>query len=100
LTPPNATLNLDRITDFVAGQDHIDLLEPAFRGIGLQPQLTAARFHVGAAAHDGDDRVIYNPSNGFLIYDANGNHAGGAVHFATLAPHLAITHADFLVIID
>ena len=45
-------------------------------------------FHVGAAAHDANDRIIYNPNNGFLTYDGNGNHAGGAVHFATLVPHL------------
>ncbi|MGO4835376.1 calcium-binding protein, partial [Rhizobiaceae sp. 2RAB30] len=44
------------------------------------------------------DRIIYNTTTGALIYDSNGNAAGGAVHFATLAGHPAITAADFVVI--
>jgi Ca2+-binding RTX toxin-like protein len=55
-------------------------------------------FHTGAHAHDGNDHIIYNPGNGWLIYDANGSAAGGAVHFATLAPHLTLTSTDFLVV--
>ena len=77
--------------------DKIVLEETSSRASVTRGVLAAALFHVGAAAHDANDRIIYNPNNGFLIYDANGNHAGGAVHFATLAPHLALTHADFLV---
>ena len=90
-------LNVDRITDFAVAVDKIVLEETVFRGIGHQGVLAAGLFHVGAAAHDATDRIIYNPNNGFLTYDANGNHFGHAVHFATLAPHLALTHTDFLV---
>lgn len=90
-------LNLDRITDFTVHVDKIVLDETVFQGIGHAGPLAAGFFHVGAAARGANDHIIYNPNNGFLIYDANGNHAGGAVHFATLAPHLALTHGDFLV---
>jgi Ca2+-binding RTX toxin-like protein len=89
--------NLDRITDFTVNVDKIVLEETVFLGIGHAGALAAGFFHVGAGAHDANDHIIYNPNNGFLIYDANGNQTGGAVHFATLAPHLALTHADFLV---
>lgn len=93
----NPGRNLDRITDFTVNVDKIVLEETDFQGIGHAGVLAAGFFHVGAAARDADDHIVYNPSNGFLIYDANGNHPGGAVHFATLAPHLALTHTDFLV---
>jgi Ca2+-binding RTX toxin-like protein len=89
--------NLDRITDFTVHVDKIVLEETVFQGVGHAGVLAARFFHVGTAAQDADDHIIYNPNNGFLIYDANGNHPDGAVHFATLAPHVALTHADFLV---
>ena len=51
-----------------------------------------------AAAHDADDRIVYNAATGALIYDSNGLATGGAVQFATLAKNLALTNADFVVI--
>jgi Ca2+-binding RTX toxin-like protein len=89
--------NVDKITDFNVHADKIVLGDRVFPGIGHLGVLPSGMFHIGAAAHDGNDHIIYNPSNGFLSYDANGNRPGSAVHFATLAPHLALTHADFLV---
>ena len=93
----NALSNIDRITDFVVHVDKILLGDRIFRGIGHSGVLPGNIFHVGPGAHDSDDRIIYDPASGFLIYDANGNHHGGAVHFATLAPHLALSHADFMI---
>jgi serralysin len=90
-------LNLDRITDFTVHVDKILLDQTVFRGIGHGGVLATGQFHVGAGAHDANDHIIYNPHNGLLIYDANGSHPGGGVHFATLAPHLVLTHTDFLV---
>jgi hypothetical protein len=46
---------------------------------------------------DPTDRIIYDPATGSVNYDSNGNHPGGVVHFATLAAHLTLTKADFLV---
>jgi serralysin len=60
--------------------------------------LAVAQFFKGAAAHDADDRIIYNPANGWLVYDLNGSAAGGAIHFANLGEGLAMTAADFAVI--
>jgi Ca2+-binding RTX toxin-like protein len=59
--------------------------------------LAAARFHVGATAADASDRIIYNPNNGFLFYDADGKGDAAEIHFATLAPHLALHSTDLLV---
>jgi hypothetical protein len=59
--------------------------------------LTAAEFRISAAAADADDRIIYNSTTGAVIYDSNGNVAGGATQFATLPAGLALTVLDFLV---
>ena len=60
--------------------------------------LAAARFFVGTAAHDADDRIIYNKTTGTLTYDSNGNAAGGATVFATLKAGLTLTNADFIIV--
>ena len=94
----SATTNVDRITDFSAPADTI-LLENAIFAVLMTPgTLSAAAFHIGTAAHDGNDRIIYNPTTGALTYDSNGNAAGGATQFATLGTGLALTNADFVVI--
>ena len=93
-----ALTNRDRITDFSVPQDTIDLDHTVFAKLGANGKLAVAFFHKGAHAHDANDHIIYNPANGALLYDANGNAAGGEVRFATLAHHLALTAADFLVV--
>jgi Ca2+-binding RTX toxin-like protein len=89
--------NVDRITDFAVGVDKIVLGDGLFTRLGADGLLAAARFHVGAAAADASDRIIYNPNNGFLFYDADGKGGAAAIHFATLTPHLALHSTDFLV---
>ncbi|MBF9149677.1 Ig-like domain-containing protein [Novosphingobium jiangmenense] len=103
---PNATNNLDTIVDFVSGTDQIWLSKAVFTGLtGLADTvLDSAAFHIGAAAHDADDRLIYNSSTGALLYDADGNGAGAAVQIAVLSaatlggarPTLAAS--DFLIV--
>ena len=39
-----------------------------------------------------------NHTTGALIYDANGNAAGGAIQFATLTNHPVLAANDFVVI--
>ena len=94
----NAATNVDRITDFTHGVDKIVLSALDFAGIGGPGVLGAGKFFAGAGAHDASDRIIYNPNNGFVTYDANGNAPGGATHFATLAHHLDLHNTDFVVI--
>jgi Ca2+-binding RTX toxin-like protein len=51
------------------------------------------------AAHDADDRIVYNTATGALYYDADGIGGEAAIQFATLSgspDHL--TAADFAVL--
>jgi Ca2+-binding RTX toxin-like protein len=60
--------------------------------------LNAAAFWTGAAAHDSDDRIIYNAAIGDVWYDADGTGGTAAIKFAILSTGLAVTNADFFVI--
>ncbi|MEA3012136.1 MAG: hypothetical protein QOD42_681, partial [Sphingomonadales bacterium] len=46
----------------------------------------------------GDDRIVYNQATGQLFYDADGNGAGGAILFATVAGTPTLGVSDFAVI--
>lgn len=93
----NASTNIDRILDFNVADDTI-WIDQTFFGALAVGALNADNFRVGAAAADSNDRIIYNSATGALIFDANGNAAGGATQFATLTAGLALTAADFQVI--
>ena len=89
---------VDTITDFTHNLDHILLSHSIFTKTNAVGTLAGGQFFVGTRAHDANDHIIYNASNGWLIYDTNGNKAGGATHFATLDAHLTVTAADFLIV--
>lgn len=88
--------NVDTIADFNVANDTIHLSTAIFTGIGGTGVLSAAAFHIGAAAADASDRIIYDSATGALYYDADGNGGGAAIQFATLATGLALTNDDFL----
>jgi serralysin len=90
--------NVDQIADFVSGTDRIALDDAVFAGMGGPGGLTTTAFFAGAAAHDSDDRIIYNQATGQLFYDADGNGAGAAVLFGLVAGLPNLTAADFTVI--
>lgn len=93
----NGTGNVDQLTDFSAIDDTIVLDRTVFTQLGTGA-LLPGRFFAGSAAHDADDRIIYDSATGKLYYDADGNGAGGQVLFAQLSPGTALTSADFLVV--
>ena len=98
-TVPNASSNRDSIADFNVAADTIGLENSIFTALGTTVgTLSASKFFKGAAAHDADDRIVYNSATGALIYDANGIAAGGAVQFAAVAKNLLLTNADFQII--
>jgi Ca2+-binding RTX toxin-like protein len=88
--------NVDTITDFTLADDLILLENDLFIGLP-NGVLAAPAFHIGAAAADADDRIIYDNATGAVIFDANGNAASGATQFATLPAGLALTNADFML---
>jgi serralysin len=97
-TALHPTANVDSVSDFRVVDDTIQLENAIFAKLTTTGALAATAFFTGAAAHDADDRIIYNNATGALIYDSNGNLAGGATQFATLALNLGLSSADFVVI--
>jgi Ca2+-binding RTX toxin-like protein len=102
-TAPNTLTNRDVITDFsnaVGNNDTIQLSDAVFTklGAGGTRALNPGFFHVGPAAADANDHIIYNKATGALFYDTNGNAAGGVIQIATLTNHAALTAADFVVL--
>ena len=88
----SGTSNADTVTDFNVAADTVQLENAIFTALGTTTgTLGSGMFFRGAAAHDADDRIIYNDLTGALVYDFNGNAAGGATQFATLGTGLG-TH--------
>lgn len=96
-TLPNSTSNRDQITDFTSGEDTMRLDHAVYTNLGKTGTLSANAFFTGTAAHDADDRIIYNRDTGALYYDPDGTGAAAAVQFAQLDMHLALTQRDFVV---
>jgi len=96
---PNASTNLDTLTDFNATDDTIQLENAVFTLLTSTGTLAAGNFSNTGTAADADDYIVYNPATGALYYDADGNGAGAAVQFALLGTtvHPTITAADFVV---
>jgi serralysin len=93
----DAAIGNHTIADFVVGEDLLGFDRSDFSGLGQTGTLAEKKFFVGAHAHDGSDRIIYNDEKGKLLYDSNGNKAGGEIVIAKLATHLDLTHNDILV---
>ncbi|MGC2415405.1 MAG: calcium-binding protein [Stellaceae bacterium] len=95
-TALSATTNVDHIFDSV--NDKILLSHSVFTQAGGIGPLAAGAFHTGPGAADAGDRIVYNSTTGALIYDSNGNLAGGATQFAILSTGLTLTHTNFQIV--
>jgi Ca2+-binding RTX toxin-like protein len=89
---------ITEITDFTPGLDRIAFASSVFTALDPADSLPVDAFHIGNAAHDADDRIIYEASTGRLFYDSNGTAAGGSIQFAEISSGLALTNSDFLVV--
>ncbi|HEX8064042.1 MAG TPA: calcium-binding protein [Allosphingosinicella sp.] len=89
--------NFDYLDDFQAGTDRILLDNSVFTGLA-DGALPASAFVTGTAALDADDRIIFNPANGGIFYDADGSGAISALLIAVIPVGQSLTAADFLVI--
>jgi serralysin len=96
-TEPGAG-NLDQISDFKVVDDTIQLENAILTALTTPGTLAASAFFIGSAAHDADDRIVYNSTTGAASYDADGTGAAASVQFATLSAGLALTQADFLIV--
>lgn len=91
--------NVDKIADFSAIDDTIQLDDKYFTALTASPLAASAFKSLDMGAADADDRILYNPVTGNLAYDADGSgSAFAAVKFATIVTHAALTNADFVVI--
>ncbi|MFM2068627.1 MAG: hypothetical protein RLZZ584_3536, partial [Pseudomonadota bacterium] len=97
-TAPDGTANVDRITDFAAG-DRISLDNDLYTALGAPGALAAGQFHSGAGltGGTGSGGVYYNVSTGDVYYDPDGTGAAAAVRFASLTGAPALTAASFEV---
>jgi serralysin len=92
------TANVDTVADFNASNDTIRLDQSIFTAITTLGTLSAAAFFAGAAAHDADDRIIYNSATGNLFYDSDGTGATAAVQFAHLNGAPSVSNTSFNVV--
>ena len=89
-----------KITDFVAGEDRIELSHKIFPALHVGG-LDADAFLSGngvKAAHDNDDRIIYDTKSGALYYDEDGKGGAAPIEFALLrhGPD-TVSYKDFLI---
>jgi len=94
----SSTANKDRIMDWSAPADTIQLENAVFRKLTKTGTLSASFFKLGSKALDANDYIGYDRATGNLWYDANGNAAGGQVVFAHIGTNKAIAYNDFVVI--
>jgi Ca2+-binding RTX toxin-like protein len=96
-TALDADFNVDTLSDFDALWDTIVIDDAIFGGLA-GGGLAEERFVIGAAAQDGDDRIIYNDATGALMYDSDGTGAAAAIRFAQLDPGTVLNPTDFGVL--
>ena len=106
---PNSTSNIDKLTDFVHDNDHLQLSKSIFTGIrttagtGDGKTLNVSEFVSSKTATSGttaNSHLIYNSTSGTLYYDADGIGGGAAVKLAILGTttHPVLTASDILII--
>ncbi|MBK1986059.1 VCBS repeat-containing protein [Sphaerospermopsis aphanizomenoides BCCUSP55] len=92
---------IDKIQDFVVGEDKIEISATGFGGGLVAGALDNTAFISGlgvTTASDSLQRFIYNSSNGALFFDADGNGVGSRVQIATLASLPTLSASDIVVI--
>jgi Ca2+-binding RTX toxin-like protein len=96
-TPWDEGPGVDVITDFNVEDDSFGLYGLVFTGFGRNGIIDEAAFHSGTAAHDADDRIIYDSATGNVYFDPDGTGDADAILFATVTPGTALTNIDFIV---
>jgi Ca2+-binding RTX toxin-like protein len=85
------------ITDFVSGQEHIQLDSKIFKALGIGA-LSDSAWVDGTTATNSNQHILYNSSNGELFYDVDGSGKKAAVLIGVVDNHAALTHGDFMVV--
>lgn len=90
---------VDTITDFSVVDDSIFISKAGFSNSLTVGTLAATQFIKGAAATTASHRIIYNSTNGQLLFDSDGNGVNTAIQIANLSTGLAMTNQDILVLV-
>lgn len=86
---------LDKAKDFSAKKDYLNF-NPFYFPVGLSGEtLDKSQYRKGGKAKDGDDNFGYNPNNGLVWFDENGNAPGGFHKVIKLDEDLHISHMNF-----
>ena len=97
----SGTANADSIGDWASGSDKLLLDGAVMTAVGASGNFTAgdARFwfSTSGAAHDADDRIVYNTTTRQISYDADGSGSGAAVLIATLQSGATLVATDIVV---
>jgi Ca2+-binding RTX toxin-like protein len=88
--------NIDTISDYSAPNDTMRLDDAIFSALAVGT-LSSAAFHIGSAAADANDRIIYDAATGAVYYDNDGIGGNAAQQFAALSVGLSLTNSDFFV---
>jgi Ca2+-binding RTX toxin-like protein len=97
-TALNSATNVDNIIDFSVVDDRILLDNKVFTAFADNGKLSNEAFYIGETAHNDTDRIIYSSATGALFYDPDGMGGAAATQFAQLAPGLAMSSQDFLIV--
>ncbi len=90
--------NVDRIIDFSASDDNIQLDSNVFVGLDTGGLDTLEFLTNGTGiAETAEQRIIYDDVTGNLFFDYDGNGAGESALFATLSSGLTLTEMDFFI---
>ena len=89
--------NVDRIIDFSAADDLIQLSQAVFSNLSLG-SLSDSAFGSGTAVITADSRIIYNSASGILSYDADGSGSATSIAFAQFSPGLGIDSSNFQIV--
>jgi Ca2+-binding RTX toxin-like protein len=97
-TALSATTNVDVIDDFKFVDDVIKLDNAIFTAFKMLGTMVESRFHIGVAAQDAGDRIIYDRAEGVLSYDRDGSGGADAVVFAHVDPGTLLGFRDIVII--
>lgn len=91
----NALTNVDTVKKFTSDKDKMYLDDDIFTTL-TPGTLPATAFHIGSAAADADDRIIYDKPTGAVYYDPDGTGAMTQTQFAKLDPNTNLKASDFI----
>lgn len=94
------SVDADVVRDFASGTDKIGISRSTFAALGGEAlgSLAPGLFGTGPAPSSADQRLWYNPGNGILYFDADGNGVGAAVQLATFTGFPPIAASDLVIV--